>query len=194
MNKNDVVINAKEMDLKPLVVSSGVYFLYNNDELVYIGKAQNIAKRILEHIVEGTKPFNRVMYELVPVDSLSRVETILIKALKPPFNKSQNNDIEHSNYIPSRSSVSIRPIAMEHHLKRDGTMNVKIRFTYKRRSFYVKTNFFVYQEDIDAGNIINPKVKKDIDVIISKYRNITKYISFDKSFEYVQNKILAANI
>ena len=194
MKNNDVAINAKEMDLKSLEINSGVYFLYDNEELVYIGKAQNIAKRIIEHMIEGTKRFNRVKYELVPVDSLSSVETILIKALKPPLNKSQNNDIDYSYYIPSRSAVSIRPIAMRHHLKKDGTMNVKMRFTYKRKSFYVKTNFFVYEEDIEGVNVVNPNILKDLELLMSKYRNITKYISLDKPFYYVQNKILTAKI
>ena len=76
MNKElcgDYCINLSQLETR-----SGVYFLYQNEKLVYIGKANNITRRILEHIEEGVKVFNSVRYSIVPIDSLSTVETSLI--------------------------------------------------------------------------------------------------------------------
>jgi len=185
-------VGANELDIKMLEVRSGVYFLYNEDELVYIGQAQNIAARILQHICEGVKDFNRVRYDLVPIESLNVVETALIKSLKPRLNKSigKNRDSE----ITKKSTITVCPYILPHHVKKDGTMNVKIRVSYKRRSFYIKTNFFVYREDVSNCRIINDNVLKDIDYIVKKYRDTAKYISLDCSFEFVKKRLLSIKI
>lgn len=51
------------MDLKQLQRfrnHRGIYCLYNDDEVVYIGSSENLYVRVLEHIAEKTKEFNKV--------------------------------------------------------------------------------------------------------------------------------------
>ena len=80
--------NANLKTLQKVKRDSGIYALFNKDELVYIGQSSNLYLRVLEHIVEGKKDFdgikcaynNKLLYILV-------METILISKLKPKLNK-----------------------------------------------------------------------------------------------------------
>ena len=44
------------------VVTKGVYFLFDDKQLVYIGESDNIYRRIGQHIYEGTKNLIRLKY------------------------------------------------------------------------------------------------------------------------------------
>jgi hypothetical protein len=51
------------MDLKQLQRfrnHRGIYCLYNDNEIVYIGSSENLYVRVLEHVAEKAKDFNRV--------------------------------------------------------------------------------------------------------------------------------------
>lgn len=75
-------------DLQRLRNEKGVYFLYNNKKLVYIGYSDNIYLRILEHKLEAKKEFEELLwtkYEDREVAILS--EAYLIHKLKPKYNK-----------------------------------------------------------------------------------------------------------
>lgn len=182
---------SKELRLDLLEMNSGIYFLYDDDELVYIGQAYNITRRITDHILEATKKFNNVRYNLVPKELLTEVETTLIKALKPKYNVAGINGNVRCETKETRSSIiSIRPVVLPHHMKRDGTINVKIRVTYKRKSFFISTNFFVYLEQIEKSWIKDERVLADLEHILKKIRNSVKYITPDKSYEYVRKKVL----
>ena len=62
-----------------------VYFLFDGDELVYIGKTDNIFYRIGSHINEGLKKFDR--FEMFETQNNDRLEALLITLLKPKYNK-----------------------------------------------------------------------------------------------------------
>lgn len=66
------------------VVEEGVYFLYDKDELVYIGTSDNLYRRIGQHIAEKEKVFDR--FELYPTTDRIRLEGFLIKIFKPKYN------------------------------------------------------------------------------------------------------------
>lgn len=68
------------------VVEEGVYFLYDKDELVYIGTSDNLFRRIGQHIAEKTKVFDR--FELFPTNDRIRLEGFLIRMFKPKYNVS----------------------------------------------------------------------------------------------------------
>lgn len=72
------------------VIEEGVYFLYDNDELVYIGTSDNLYRRIGQHIAEKTKTFNR--FELYPTTDRIKLEGFLIKMFKPKYNVSSGAD------------------------------------------------------------------------------------------------------
>ena len=81
MTREDRLNGDFTLDIKNMEFGSGVYFLYNKGELVYIGKATNITRRIVDHVEEGTKEFDTVRYTKIPVDSITSVETELIKII-----------------------------------------------------------------------------------------------------------------
>lgn len=68
------------------VFQPGIYFLYKNNYLQYIGQAVNIANRIQWHLKE--KDIDRIFFIPVPECDLDHVETHLINKYRPPLNKS----------------------------------------------------------------------------------------------------------
>ncbi|MFN7185441.1 MAG: hypothetical protein ACK5VE_03605 [Alphaproteobacteria bacterium] len=61
----------------------GVYFLYDGDDLLYVGQSRNVYNRIAAHHVQG---FNRA--EVLPCDPemLDDLEGFIINLLRPPQN------------------------------------------------------------------------------------------------------------
>lgn len=80
--------NANLKTLQKAKRDSGIYALFNKDELVYIGQSSNLYLRVLEHIVEGKKDFDGIKcaYNNKLLD-IQVMETILISKLKPKLNK-----------------------------------------------------------------------------------------------------------
>ena len=82
-------------------ITGGLYFLYDNDDLVYIGKSANIFYRIGTHIQEGVKDFNNWEYQIVEDEiERSNLEGYLIEIFKPKYNqKGEQNDIFNKDKI-----------------------------------------------------------------------------------------------
>jgi len=68
---------------------SAVYFLFNNDELVYIGMSKNVFYRIKTHLLEKSKIFTNWAYIELPINDLSNIEAMFIKKYMPIY----NNDV-----------------------------------------------------------------------------------------------------
>lgn len=68
----------------------GVYFLCKDEEVVYVGQAQNIRDRVQSHRSEKVKEFDSVYFILCHIDQLDQIETALIRHLRPKYNVSQN--------------------------------------------------------------------------------------------------------
>jgi len=65
---------------------NGIYILYNNDEIVYIGKSNNIKNRISQH--RKDKQFDRVKSIIFKNDGdIDLYEPYLINKYKPRHNK-----------------------------------------------------------------------------------------------------------
>lgn len=64
--------------------SSGIYFLCDNEQVVYVGQSANIAQRVKTHI--DVKNFDRVYALPVVVSELNNVEAAFIKYLQPKYN------------------------------------------------------------------------------------------------------------
>jgi excinuclease UvrABC nuclease subunit len=74
----------------PLVgACSGVYFLFSDDELVYVGQGWNCLLRVAEHTrKESDKIFNK--WNFIQIDDekeRKELEFQLRKQLKPKYNK-----------------------------------------------------------------------------------------------------------
>jgi len=64
----------------------GVYFLVCRGELRYVGISNHIARRIRQHLKEGTKEFDSLFAFEAPERFLERIEELYIWWLDPPDN------------------------------------------------------------------------------------------------------------
>lgn len=64
----------------------GVYFLIDGDEVVYVGITSDIHNRIIQHIQENKKVFNRYAF-IECEDGHCEIEANYIAKLKPKYNK-----------------------------------------------------------------------------------------------------------
>lgn len=73
---------------------SGIYFLCQDEEIVYIGQAKNVGHRISDHKGSGArKPHNRVFFLKVHPDNLNSVERFFIERYRPILNVKKNPDV-----------------------------------------------------------------------------------------------------
>lgn len=72
----------------PWAKASGVYFLLDGDEVVYVGQAANVYSRIGQHT---NKRFDRYAFVPCSVDALDRLESLYIHCLRPRMNGIQTN-------------------------------------------------------------------------------------------------------
>lgn len=83
---------------------------------------------------------------------------------------------------------------IEHHKKKDGTFNIKIRVTHHRVKRYVATPLFVTKDDMTRSlKIKNQKIIDSTDAIIKKYRDACNVLgekldamTVDQVVEYVK--------
>ncbi len=77
-----------------------VYFLCYKGEVVYIGRSENVFRRIQGHL--GDKQFDDVFYVNVKPDQLSVVETSLIAELSPKYNKKSKTANQYKTTIANQ--------------------------------------------------------------------------------------------
>lgn len=73
-------------ELTHVLYPPGVYFLVNNDDVVYVGQSTNPLSRIGEHVKSKFGKFDRVYFLPVPQFLLDTVEGGFIKLLSPALN------------------------------------------------------------------------------------------------------------
>jgi hypothetical protein len=76
----------------------GVYFLCQGATVVYVGRAKNIARRLVSHF--GRKDFNSVMVMRVPEESLAAIEMHWIQRLQPELNRHGGRPPKGEDYTP----------------------------------------------------------------------------------------------
>lgn len=72
---------------------SGVYILYKNEQIVYIGRAKNMIVRIIQHRImkaRGKFDFNGV--KIIPCEGfeMKKLESDLIRHYNPSYNINKN--------------------------------------------------------------------------------------------------------
>ena len=67
-----------------LFYPKGIYFLINDDEVVYVGQSSRISRRIPEHLT--SKKFNRI-FLLIVSENIDKLEMNYIHKFKPKYNK-----------------------------------------------------------------------------------------------------------
>lgn len=81
LKETDIVNKSRE--LVPLV---GIYFLIQDDEIVYIGQAVDIYRRISQHQYDKEKMFNRYAFIVCKTHELDIIETLYIHHFLPKYN------------------------------------------------------------------------------------------------------------
>jgi hypothetical protein len=71
----------------PWEKSSGVYFLVQDQEVVYVGQSVNVYSRIAQHV---DKKFDKYAFVPCEAELLDRLESLYIHTLKPRFNGNFN--------------------------------------------------------------------------------------------------------
>lgn len=74
-------------DYSPPPVVSGIYMLFTDHRLIYIGKSTDVYRRIADHRTNG-RTFDYATVTSVPDIDLGWVERALIEGFNPPSNKS----------------------------------------------------------------------------------------------------------
>lgn len=84
--------------------SKGVYFLIDGNDIVYVGKSNNIVSRIGEHLHEKTKNFNRYYTHPNLNNSTYIMEELYIRLFRPKYNieYNQNNSVKIINDLTNR--------------------------------------------------------------------------------------------
>lgn len=75
-----------KLPLRNLHTPPGIYFLCNEGQVVYIGKAVDIGSRIMDHKRNPDKIFDSVYFICCHLDQLTRIEAACIKNFRPPLN------------------------------------------------------------------------------------------------------------
>ena len=66
-----------------------IYFLCRDSKVVYVGQAENVHQRLVEHM--RTKVFDSVFYLRVQANKMNKIEAALISHLKPEYNRTSLN-------------------------------------------------------------------------------------------------------
>jgi hypothetical protein len=66
---------------------SGIYFLIDGHEIVYVGQSENVFSRLAQHAREGVKRFNRFHWVKCHRALLLELEASYIAALTPRYNQ-----------------------------------------------------------------------------------------------------------
>jgi len=69
---------------RPQRKQCGVYFLIENNDIVYVGQSTNIDARVASH--HGTKAFSYVAHVECPQNHLNPLEALYISKFSPPLN------------------------------------------------------------------------------------------------------------
>lgn len=69
----------------PLISGECVYFLWDDDIIVYIGRSSRVITRVSSHVMEGEKKFNAI--SIIPIDEKNnQIEALYIKKYAPKYN------------------------------------------------------------------------------------------------------------
>ncbi|HAQ64794.1 MAG TPA: hypothetical protein DCR43_02915 [Bacteroidales bacterium] len=66
--------------------TSGIYFLLDGSEIVYIGRSNNLRKRFEQHSKEACKTYNRWFYMFCEKEDLNKTEAYYILRYRPKYN------------------------------------------------------------------------------------------------------------
>ena len=88
LKRIDFANSGGHIHVEDLFFKSVIYFLYCNDEIVYVGQTESLMTRISQHIQENTKIFTSFKFIYFEGSEKERLlkEKEFIKQIKPIYN------------------------------------------------------------------------------------------------------------
>jgi len=107
---------------------TGIYFLFLDKQLVYIGKTTNYPSRVMQH---KDKHFNRMRFIECDTKNLDNYERRLIKLFKPLFNKCLTEGVKVSTNLRINPELAKRVKSCAEAAKR--SMNKEIELALEEK-------------------------------------------------------------
>jgi len=75
---------------EPEMKYCGIYFLYDDKEIVYIGQSINVESRIQSHLQDGKKHFNKAYFIPFRRTKLDGAEEAFVRMFRPKYNRTED--------------------------------------------------------------------------------------------------------
>jgi len=114
LNSNDILEN--KTSIEEIAPKSAIYFLFNNDEIVYIGKSSDVIARIKNHLKDTTKKFTHYSIIGTSLETIEQtlIENELIMIFKPKYNTALSLPFKSIQKINGEYNInSIRALKKE---------------------------------------------------------------------------------
>ena len=98
MLSEDAILDIKNVTV-PIKKSSYIYFLINDEVIVYVGQSFQLLGRIQNHIDNNGKTFNAISIIEVDRKLLNIYERLYISIIKPQLNKTNYTNLDIIDYI-----------------------------------------------------------------------------------------------
>lgn len=137
-------------DIKEITgVTSGIYFLFDKNELVYIGKSGNVPNRLKKHYKENTKKFDSFFWAYSSSNfEITKCEEEHIFRYYPKYNRELSNAVNQYKLIGKENETDLP--------------NAKIYFEGVRLNgkLYIDTNMGI--EECELSDILVAKHYEDM--------------------------------
>lgn len=172
---------------KPVETLCGVYFLINNDEIVYVGQSVNIWSRLSQH--KKDKEFSHFHWIPVQNSYLEIVENDYIIKFNPIYNKAFSRKLAgliSTNHLTQKLRMPRRDVDRK-------LVGVDVAFNFNGERFYnkdIKVNFSANELQTGRLEMYDAKRKSIIELISGgeltaesldnldyKYRSVLKKLS-----------------
>lgn len=95
---------------------SGVYFLVDNNEVVYVGQARNVQERLSQQHKE--KKFTHYAFVPCPIEVMDKLESLYIHCLRPKLNGNRRDGIKNAPLALDELIGIVKKLERTKHLKR----------------------------------------------------------------------------
>lgn len=92
LSEEEILINKTQC--VPIEKDNRVYFLIQDDTIVYVGQSIQLLGRLQNHVDNKEKKFNYVYYTPVPRKEMLLIEMFYINKLTPIYNTTNNNSLD----------------------------------------------------------------------------------------------------
>ena len=97
---NDMIATLAAPVIWPRHKETGIYFLLDDDRIVYIGKSTNLRSRFEQHAnTKSEKVYNRYFYIFCKEENLDKTEAYYILQFRPKYNIAIPGKIKHETHM-----------------------------------------------------------------------------------------------